>query len=243
MASINNTEIIKSINYAEKNQLFEKLNNIYDTLPKGKCTGCGNCCMESVGINLIEFLNIYNYLQDKDELRKKSIGRIMDYYFMEFMEKKSCPFKDENNMCLIYEVRPLNCRLFGHWKKEDYNKNLKDITEKNQQYKIIMKGKYGFDISDEVVNYKIKYCEDFVPDNGYLSKSERLGFADDLMVLDSRLFSKGVIDIEFRDRGIVEYFIDSLLHQNISYNIKVRISKEPKIAKRTIGRLKRMLIK
>ena len=131
MASINNTEIIKSINYAEKNQLFEKLNNIYDTLPKGKCTGCGNCCMESVGINLIEFLNIYNYLQDKDELRKKSIGRIMDYYFMEFMEKKSCPFKDENNMCLIYEVRPLNCRLFGHWKKEDYNKNLKDITEKN----------------------------------------------------------------------------------------------------------------
>ena len=243
MASINNTEIIKSINYAEKNQLFEKLNNIYDTLPKGKCTGCGNCCMESVGINLIEFLNIYNYLQDKDELRKKSIGRIMDYYFMEFMEKKSCPFKDENNMCLIYEVRPLNCRLFGHWKKEDYNKNLKDITEKNQQYKNIMKGKYGFDISDEVVNYEIKYCEDFVPDNGYLSKSERLGFADDLMVLDSRLFSKGVIDIEFRDRGIVEYFIDSLLHQNISYNIKVRISKEPKIAKRTIGRLKRMLIK
>ena len=243
MASINNTEIIKSINYAEKNQLFEKLNNIYDTLPKGKCTGCGNCCMESVGINLIEFLNIYNYLQDKDELRKKSIGRIMDYYFMEFMEKKSCPFKDENTMCLIYEVRPLNCRLFGHWKKEDYNKNLKDITEKNQQYKNIMKGKYGFDISDEVVNYKIKYCEDFIPDNEYLSKSERLGFADDLMVLDSRLFSKGVIDIEFRDRGIVEYFIDSLLHQNISYNIKVRISKEPKIAKRTIGRLKRMLIK
>ena len=243
MASINNTEIIKSINYAEKNQLFEKLNNIYDTLPKGKCTGCGNCCMESVGINLIEFLNIYNYLQDKDELRKKSIGRIMDYYFMEFMEKKSCPFKDENNMCLIYEVKPLNCRLLKNKKKEDYNKNLKDITEKNQQYKNIMKGKYGFDISDEVVNYKIKYCEDFIPDNEYLSKSERLGFADDLMVLDSRLFSKGVIDIEFRDRGIVEYFIDSLLHQNISYNIKVRISKEPKIAKRTIGRLKRMLIK
>ena len=95
MASINNTEIIKSINYAEKNQLFEKLNNIYDTLPKGKCTGCGNCCMESVGINLIEFLNIYNYLQDKDELRKKSIGRIMDYYFMEFMEKKSCHWREQ----------------------------------------------------------------------------------------------------------------------------------------------------
>ncbi|WP_434798066.1 YkgJ family cysteine cluster protein [Terrisporobacter vanillatitrophus] len=243
MASINNTDILKSIDYAKKNQLFEKLNNIYDTLPKGECTGCGNCCMESVGINLIEFLNIFNYLQDKDELRKKSLDRIMDYYFMEFMEKKSCPFKDENNRCEIYEVRPLNCRLFGHWKKEDYNKNLKDITEKNKQYKSIMKGKYGFDISDEVVNYKIKYCEEFIPENRYLSKSERLNFADNIMVLDSRLFSKGVIDIEFRDRGIVEYFIDSLLDQNMSYNIKVRISKGKNIAKRTISRLKRMLIK
>ena len=243
MASINKTDILKSIDYAKKNKLFDKLNNIYDTLPSGKCSGCGNCCMESVGINLIEFLNIFNYLQDKDELRKKSLDKIMDYYFMEFMEKKSCPFKDENNRCEIYEVRPLNCRLFGHWKKEDYNKNLKDITEKNQQYKNIMKGKYGFDISDEVVNYKIKYCEDFIPESRYLSKSERLNFADNLMVLDSRLFAKGVIDIEFRDRGIVEYFIDSLLNQNISYNIKVRISKEQNIAKRTIGRLKRLLIK
>ena len=243
MASINNTDILKSIDYAKKNQLFEQLNNIYDTLPKGKCSGCGSCCMESVGINLIEFLNIFNYLQDKDELRKKSLRKIIDYYFMEFMEKNSCPFKDENNRCEIYDVRPLNCRLFGHWKKEDYNKNLKDIIAKNQQYKNIMKGKYGFDISDEVVNYKIKYCEDFIPEKRYLSKSERLNFADSIMVLDSRLFSKGIIDIEFRDRGIVEYFIDSLLNQNMSYNIKVRISKEKNISKRTIGRLKRLLIR
>ena len=243
MASINNTDILKSIDYAKKNQLFEKHNNIYDTLPKGECTGCGNCCMESVGINLIEFLNIFNYLQDKSELRKKSIDRIIDYYFLEFMEKKSCPFKDENNRCKIYEVRPLNCRLFGHWKKEDYNKNLKDVTDKNKQYKNIMKVKYGINISDEVVNYKIKYCEEFMPENKYLSKSERLNFADNIMVLDSSLFSKGVIDIEFRDRGVVEYFIDSLLDQNMSYNIKVRISKERDTSKRTISRLKRILIK
>ena len=62
MASINKADILKSVDYAKKNQLFNKLNNIYDNLPKGECTGCGSCCMESVGINLIEFLNIYNYL-------------------------------------------------------------------------------------------------------------------------------------------------------------------------------------
>ena len=59
MASINKADILKSVDYAKKNQLFNKLNNIYDNLPKGECTGCGSCCMESVGINLIEFLNIY----------------------------------------------------------------------------------------------------------------------------------------------------------------------------------------
>ena len=106
-----------------------------------------------------------------------------------------------------------------------------------------MKGKYGFDISDEVVNYKIKYCNSFIPEERYLSKSERLDFADSLMVLDSQLFSKGIIDIEFRDRGIVEYFIDSLLNQNVSYNIKVRISKEKEISRRTISRVKRLLVR
>ena len=66
---------------------FEKLNDIYSTLPKGDCAGCGNCCMESVGINLIEFLNIYRYLAEKQELRECSIERIVDYYFMELMKK------------------------------------------------------------------------------------------------------------------------------------------------------------
>ena len=59
MASINKADILKSVDYAKKNQLFNKLNNIYDNLPKGECTGCGSCCMESVGLNLIEFLNIF----------------------------------------------------------------------------------------------------------------------------------------------------------------------------------------
>ena len=77
-----------------------------------------------------------------------------------------------------------------------------------------MKSKYGFDISDEVVNYKIKYCEDFKPKKDYLDKSTRLSFSDELMTLDSRFFANEIIDIEFKDRGIVEYFIESLLYQN-----------------------------
>lgn len=243
MTSIKKVDILKCIDFAHKSELFDKLNKVYATLPSGDCTGCGKCCMESVGINLVEFLNIYEYLKNNDDLRKSSLDRILDYYFLEYSEKRCCPFKDENNRCLIYEVRPLNCRLFGHWKKDDYNKNLDNVTQRNKEYKKYMKSENGFDISDEVVNFKIKYCEDFKPEKDYLDKSTRLSFSDEIMTLDSRFFASEMIDIEFRDRGIVEYFIESLLYQDVAYNIKVRISKDDKIRKRTINRLKKILIR
>ncbi|MCC0632662.1 YkgJ family cysteine cluster protein [Clostridioides sp. ZZV15-6388] len=242
MTSIKNKDILNCIDYSTKNKLFNELNDVYESLPTGNCSGCGNCCMESVGINLIEFLNIFCYLEDRADLRRRCISKIVDYYFEEYSKKNSCPFKDDDNRCLIYEVRPLNCRLFGHWKKADYNKNLDNVTKKNNDYKELMKRQYGFEINDEVVNYRIDYCESFIPGKGYLSKSERLSFFDKLMILDSKLYSNSIIDIDFKDRGIVEYFIESLFYRDLAYNVKIRISKEPKIKKRTINRIKRLIL-
>ena len=240
MASIKKEQILESIEFCEKNGYFNKLNDIYSTLPKVDCAGCGNCCMESVGINLIEFLNIYRYLAEKHELRESSIERIVDYYFMELMKKNSCPFRDENNRCLIYEVRPLNCRLFGHWKKDDYNANLSRVIEQNMNYKDDMKNLYGVDISDEVLNFSIKYCEKFKPEKNYLSKKERLSFEDEIMNLDARILGSELIDISYRDRGIVEYFIESLMYSNFAYKIKIRITKEKNI--NVINKIKRILL-
>lgn len=242
MTSIKKIDILNCIDYSKENELFDKLNEAYNSLPSGNCSGCGNCCMESVGINLIEFINIFEYLKGNDELRKKCLSKVLDYYFFEYIKKSPCPFKDENNRCLIYEVRPLNCRLFGHWKKEDYNKNLLNVTKRNLEYKNLMKSTYGLEISDEVVNYKINYCDSFKPENDYLDKSTRLSFSDELMTLDSKLYSKGIIDIEFKDRGIVEYFVESLLHEDVAYNIKIRVSIEEDIRRRTINRLKKILL-
>lgn len=243
MTSIKKSDILNCIDFANKNKLFDKLNEVYKALPSGNCTGCGNCCMESVGINLIEFVNIFDYLKDKNDLRRKCLSKIMDYYFLEYTKKNICPFKDENNRCLIYEVRPLNCRLFGHWKKEDYNNNLNTVTQRNIDYKKLIKSKYGFEINDEVVKFRINYCDDFIPNEGYLSKSERLEFADSLMVLDSKIYSKGIIDIEFKDRGVVEYFIDLLLKEDVAYNIKIRVSKDESVRTTAINRLKKILVR
>ena len=56
------------------------------------------------------------------------------------------------------------------------NKNLDNVTQRNKDYQELMKSKHGFDISDEVVNFKIKYCENFKPKKDYLDKDTRLSF-------------------------------------------------------------------
>ena len=58
MTTLKKNDIYKSIEYAKENNLIDELNKIYESVPSGDCTGCGKCCMESVGINLTEFLNI-----------------------------------------------------------------------------------------------------------------------------------------------------------------------------------------
>ena len=146
----------------------------------------------------------------------------------------------ENNRCLIYEVRPLNCRLFGHWKKEDYNANLSRVIEQNMNYKKDMKNLYGVDISDEVLNFSIKYCETFKPEKNYLSKKERLNFEDEIMNLDARILGSELIDIPYKDRGIVEYFIESMLYSDFAYKVKIRITKEKNM--NVINKIKRILL-
>ena len=243
MTSIKKVDILKCIDYVNENNIFDKLNKVYKSLPSGDCAGCGNCCMESVGINLVEFINIYNHLKDRDDLRKLSLNKILDYYFLEYTKKSPCPFKDKDNRCMIYEVRPLNCRLFGHWRKEDYNRNLSNVTNRNIEYRDLIKSKYGFEINDEVVNYKIKYCNEFIPQNDYLDKATRLSFADELMILDSNIYSKGIIDIDFKDRGIVEYFVEYLLDEDLAYKIKIKISKDDSVRDIAINRLKKLLVR
>ena len=45
MTSIKKNHVVNCINYANENRLFDKLNNIYKSLPSGDCSGCGNCCI------------------------------------------------------------------------------------------------------------------------------------------------------------------------------------------------------
>ena len=61
------------------------------------------------------------------------------------------------------------------------------------------------------------------------------------MILDSQIYSKGMIDIDFRDRGIVEYFIDSLFFTDTSYNMKIKISQDFDKGEKVLKRIKKIV--
>lgn len=46
------------------------------------------------------------------------------------------------------------------------------------------------------------------------------------MNLDARILGSELIDIPYKDRGIVEYFIESMLYSDFAYKVKIRITKE-----------------
>ncbi len=242
MPSIKKEEIKKGILYSKKENLLKALNKVYENIPSGDCLGCGNCCMESIGISFIEFLNIYDYLEKNKSIKYKVMKKIIDYYFLEYIQKSPCPFKDENNRCIIYPVRPLNCRLYGNWEKEDYEKNYEKVKKQNLNFAKDIEKYYGIKVNPKVSNYKIQYCKDFKPQRGYLSKEERLNFSDEIVTLDSTLYREKIISIDFKDRGIVEYFIESIFYIGVANNIKLHISKEDKKRKFILSRIKKLVL-
>ena len=61
-----------------------------------------------------------------------------------------------------------------------------------------------------------------------------------VMNLDARILSSGLIDIFYKDRGIVEYFIESMMDSDFADKVKIRITRENNT--KIINRIKKILI-
>ena len=106
---------------------LEKLEKIYQRVPRTKCRKCGECCHWYIVNNVfsIEYLNILRYIKEKftpEEITKFcafakiNLGMQQRYGGKTKRPKKwrPCIFLDEQNKtCKIYEVRSLVCRLWG----------------------------------------------------------------------------------------------------------------------------------
>lgn len=218
-------DINRAISMAEKSNLFDNLNRMYDGLPEGQCGGCTACCRESVPTFFIEYINIVNYLKKDQHLFEKLWPKFMDFYFTELTEKKGCPFLDENDRCSIYPVRPLPCRLFGFSSYDEYEANLRAVEKGNREVKKYYKNAFGLVLPDAVVEYKVPFCTDFIPERT-IDTDERLDYSDVLFGLDSRFLMSGILDPEMINMTLIHWFAFMAYDEDDAGDLRIQISQE-----------------
>lgn len=218
-------DIDRAISTAVKSHMFEQLERVYSSLPEGQCSGCTACCSESVPTFFIEFINIINYMREHKDLYEQVYEKIIDFYFTELTEKKSCPFLNDSRQCGIYEVRPLPCRLYGFSSYEDYEANLRMIKKSNRDVKKHFRNAYGIRVPDEVVNYQVPFCTDFIPER-VIGKEERLDLSDMLFALDSKFLMGGLLDPEQINMNLVQWFAYLQYSEEEASTLRIQISQE-----------------
>ncbi len=108
---------------------WKALNNSYKNIPPLKCgKGCAHCCHTGVAATQVEWDGILNNaLENKIDLEKvierskRTIDRVRETLrsnkslkqvdWHRLVINQPCPFLNEDHACIIYEDRPLDCRL------------------------------------------------------------------------------------------------------------------------------------
>ncbi len=107
---------------AKNDGYFTKLNRLYSPIPAVICGSCGNvCCRACPDFYLLEYLNVWRFIRYelKDEsIESEIVARSVRWAFLSFFDPDVyCPFLFDGR-CVIYEARPMNCRV---WALEDEN--------------------------------------------------------------------------------------------------------------------------
>ncbi|MZQ96698.1 MAG: hypothetical protein GT601_03380 [Acidaminobacter sp.] len=189
---------------AWENGLFERLSEVYARVPGGRCRGCTACCAESVSTFFVEWLRIRDFLEASGRW-SEALNRAEDYARFELARPMKCPMLEADGRCMIYEVRPLTCRIFGHLKAADYGRNLKAVLKANQRAAEEIFKHYGVRLPAAVVERSIPFCESFVSE-APMTSGDRDELFDDLFSIDSRFLMTGLLEPDQIQLGLVDWF-------------------------------------
>ena len=82
------------------------------------CDACGPCCVDGVPMSYSEYKRIRQFaeaLPSEERERVLNQNKRMPWPGAPEITYTACRYRDvERGRCLIYPVRPLICRLFGH---------------------------------------------------------------------------------------------------------------------------------
>lgn len=227
-----------SLKLMEELHMFKRLEKVYEQIPTGQCEGCGCCCGESVRTHFVEFLNIYAYLMERQLITSDFKERLMRFYFTELAEVHECPFRKEGQ-CLIYPVRPLVCRLFGHVDEDEHLAGLQAIHAQNKEAADFLKAEYGLDVPEKVIYKTIPYCREFMIAHK-MHVTERIALSTEILMMDSEFFKWGLVDEYHVDYGLVQWFIDLWIDPDEADELRIQVAVEL-LENGTSGTLKRLI--
>ncbi len=83
--------------------------------PCDGCTGCAMRCTDGVKISEFEYTRIVECLRAADPVHAGTVlSQAKERQWFEEITYTACLFLDQRtNLCLVYEARPLICRLYG----------------------------------------------------------------------------------------------------------------------------------
>lgn len=193
---------------------LDQLEILYGKVPTGTCAGCTRCCSESVNMSYVEFLNIHEHFVGDGNLMDHPdfVNRLIRYYLLELVQPMKCPFLNASNLCEIYSVRPLPCRIFGNTTKVAYDFNYKGIKSQNVKVAFQLLQESNLKMPKSVLHKEIGFCEDYVVDER-MDKSSVQTLYDQLVNMDGELAFKGLLKPTEFNQNLVGWFIEILLDE------------------------------
>jgi Fe-S-cluster containining protein len=130
----------------QKRNLKDSLQKIYTndiSLETRMSCECVCCKIAMPQMNYCEFLQNITEIWNTWTIDNKVtlIERSLEYFFKNDFEKwgiqslvKPCMLQDKNGKCTCYESRPLSCRLYGIWPKDEYESRVSRFAKAYEKY-------------------------------------------------------------------------------------------------------------
>ncbi len=128
---IENKKYFDKLKKKQPKNLDYVMQDLHDTeFKKTNCLNCANCCKTTGPLfTSADIERISKYLRQKPQQfidQYLQIDEDQDY----ILQNLPCTFLDNENACMIYEVRPKACREFPHTDRKRFNQ-ITDLTLKN----------------------------------------------------------------------------------------------------------------
>lgn len=99
------------------------------------CKKCGNCCRRGfvyIAENDIKNISLFLKISTIEFIKNYTENILWLGKVLKFKDAK-CVFLSKDNLCLIYDVRPVQCRTFPEWewiiKKQNWQEEIKEFCK------------------------------------------------------------------------------------------------------------------